>query len=165
MTSFTEVSAAGITDTADGRSVLLLLDDTGIGAIGTEAVQSIAKLFMSRARPADDVAAVRLTHSPKDEAVGDISDAFQRIAEYRGGTLPYFGWETTENALKAVTAIARQVEPLEHRRKVLVCVGARSVCDPYCRSPKTAWSGQAGWRRSGRRPARTSASTWSIRPA
>jgi hypothetical protein len=137
VTSFAEVSAAGISGRADARSVVLLLDDTGIGPTGTLRVQDIARLFMARARPVDDVAVVRLTQH-QDEAVGDLQEALTRIAEYRGGTLPFFGRESIENALKTVATVARELEPLAHRRKNLVCIGARSLCDLYLRQPENS---------------------------
>src|SRR5580704_12170508 len=71
LTSFKEISAAGIDGRQDGRSLVLLLDDTGVGPRGTLVVQNIARLFLSRTRPTDAVAVVRLTHHD-DEAVGDI---------------------------------------------------------------------------------------------
>jgi VWFA-related protein len=136
VTSFTEVSAAGIAGDADGRSVALLLDDT-IGAAGTSIMQSLARLFLSRARPVDAVAVVRLTHR-EDEATGPFLIARDRIDEYRSEALPYFGRETIENALQAVTSISKQLEPIAHRRKVVICLGRRSVCDPYLDVPESS---------------------------
>ena len=57
VTSFTEVSAAGIDGPADARTLVMLLDDTGVGPMATTVVQNIARLFLSRARPVDRVAA------------------------------------------------------------------------------------------------------------
>jgi VWFA-related protein len=136
VTNFAEVSAAGIDGTSDGRSLVLLLDDTGIGRGGTLVVQSIARLFLSRVRPVDAVAVVRLTHHD-DEAVGDVRTAIERINEYQARSLPFFGRETIEESLEAVTRISRQLEAVDHRRKALVCIGRRTLCDLYLPAPQT----------------------------
>jgi VWFA-related protein len=136
VTSFTEVSAAGISGQGDRRSVVLLLNDTGARPTGTLIVPGIARLFMSRARPVDEVAVVRLSQRD-DEAVGDRNQALARIDEYRGGIVPFFGRETIENVLKTVARVSRQLEPLAHRRKNLVCIGPRTVCDIYLPVPKS----------------------------
>jgi len=142
VTHFAEVSAAGISGREDRRSVVLLLDDIGLSPRATQAVQGIARLFMGRARPLDDVAVVRLSHHD-DEAIGDLQEALSRIDGYRSGAFPYFWRETVENALKTVASVARQLESLdEHRRKNIVCIGARNVCDLYLQTPENAmaWS-------------------------
>jgi VWFA-related protein len=133
ITSFSEISVAGINGPSDGRSVVLLLDDT-IGPAGTSIMQSIARLFLSRARPADAVSVVRLTHH-EDEAFGALSVALNRVDEYQSNALPYFGRETIEDALAAVTSISKQVEPA-HRRTAIICIGRREVCDPYLDTPE-----------------------------
>jgi VWFA-related protein len=135
LTGVREVSAAGIEGRSDGRSLVLLLDDTGIGPGGTLPVQNIARLFLSRARPADAVAVVRLTHTD-DEAAGDLQAALDRISEYQARSVPYFGRETIEESLTAVAKISRQLEPIEHRRKALVCIGRRELCDLYLPVPE-----------------------------
>jgi VWFA-related protein len=141
VTSFAEVSAAGISGRDDRRSVVLLLDDIVVSPSLTQAVRGIARLFMGRARPLDDVAVVRLSHHD-DEAVGDLQEALTRIDGYRGGAFPYFWRETVENSLKTVASVAEQLESLEHRRKNVVCIGARNVCDLYLQTPENAmvWS-------------------------
>ena len=134
VTSFSEVSASGIAGQTDGRSVVLLLDDTGVGPTATTIVQNIARAFLSRTRPADTVAVVRLTHHD-DEAVGSLQIALDRVDEYRAKSLPYFGFETVQESLQALTRISAQLEPIEHRRKVVVCIGRRSLCDLYLEDP------------------------------
>src|ERR1700730_10053654 len=135
VTSFTEVSAAGISSSGDSRSVVLLLDDTRVSPIATPLVQYITRLFLSRARAADAVAVVRLTHH-EDEAIGLLPIALDRIDQYRAKTLPYFGLESIEDALKALTKISKQLEPIAHRRTAVVCIGGRSICDPFFAEPK-----------------------------
>jgi len=163
VTSFREVSAAGIAGPADGRSVVLLLDDNAVPLNATTIIQNIARLFMSYARPADAIAAIRLTHR-EDEAAGSVQAAIDRIAEYRAGSLSFFGRDMTDDSLQTVARVARQLEAIEHRRKVLVCVGAREVCDPFFVVPENSliWP---SWRDAMIATARANASVYSVSPA
>jgi VWFA-related protein len=125
--SFTEVVPPG-NPGRDARSVVLLLDDTGVPPELTATVQRIARLFTARVGRDDRLSVVRLNHR-SDEASGDRSVALSRIASYRGGMIPLFGRETIENALGRVASISRQLETFEHRRKVIVCIGSPDVFD------------------------------------
>jgi VWFA-related protein len=109
------------------RSIVLLLDDSGIGAGNTLAIQSIARMFVSRMEAADEFSVVRLNNR-RDEAFGDRLEALMRISEYKSGALPFFGRETVENALKAFARVSRTLEAIEQRRKALVCLGVPAVC-------------------------------------
>jgi VWFA-related protein len=163
VTSFKEVSAAGIASQGDRRWLVLLLDDTGVGASGTIIVQSIARLFVSRARPADAVAVVRLTHQ-EDEAVGPPQIALAKIDDYRARSVPYFGRETIEESLKALTRVSMQLEPIEHRRKAVVCIGRRSLCDLYLEAPQTSLLWPA-WKDALMATARANVSLYVVDPA
>jgi VWFA-related protein len=163
VTSFSEVDAAGISGQADGRSVVLLLDDNAVALSATVIVQNIAKLFMSGARPADTVAVVRLTHR-EDEAAGGLQAALDRIDEYHAGSLSFFGREMRDDSLQTVARVARQLQPVVHRRKVLVCIGNRDVCDPYFLMPENTllWN---SWRDALSAAARANASVYAVSPA
>jgi VWFA-related protein len=126
--SFTEHTALGAFGRSDARSVVLLLDDTGVPPELTTRVQTIARQFIDRMGADDRVSVVRF-NKRGDEIVGDRSIALSRIANYYGGMVPHFGRETFENALTRVTQISRQLEPEQHRRKAIVCIGAPEVFD------------------------------------
>jgi VWFA-related protein len=112
---------------AVARSIVLLLDDSGFGAGNTLPVQQIARMFISRMAPPDEFSVIRLSNR-RDEAFGDRLEALLRIQEYRSDALPFFGRETRENALQMFAKVARTLEPIEHRRKALVCIGIADVC-------------------------------------
>jgi VWFA-related protein len=126
--TFAMVSALGTTDRDDGRSVVLLLDDSSVPIGGTAAMQMIATRMLSPVGKGDEVAVVRL-NMRGDEALGDLKAALFRIGEYRGGMVPFSRRDTPETSLKVVTSISRQVAPVERRRKSIVCVGLPAVCD------------------------------------
>ena len=140
-----------------------MLDDTGIGPTGTIIVQNIARLFLSRVRPADAVAVVRLTHRD-DEAITPLLIARERIDEYRARSVPYFGRETIEESLQALTRMSRELEPIEHRRKAVVCIGRRSLCDLYLEAPENSlvWR---DWRDALSATARANVSLYVVDPA
>jgi VWFA-related protein len=123
--TFDAVAETG--DRLVSRSIVLLLDDSGIGSGNTLAIQTIARTFVARMAAPDEFSVVRMNNR-RDEAFGDRLEALLRISEYRSDTLPFFGRETLENALRAFAKVARTLEAVEHRRKALVCIGAADVC-------------------------------------
>ena len=112
---------------AVSRSIVLLLDDSGVGAGNTLTIQQIARTFVAKMAPQDEFSVIRLSNR-RDEAFGDRLEALLRIQEYRSDAVPFFGRETRENALQAFAKVARTVEAIEHRRKALVCIGVADVC-------------------------------------
>jgi hypothetical protein len=124
--TFTPVLADGLSpDTT--RQLVLLLDDT-LPVAGTPVIQQLANAVLSRSRPDDEVTVVRL-HNDRDEPFGDLDTALTRISGYRAGAVPFQRRGTAERLLKVLTGIARQLETVEHRRKVVVCVGWPNVCN------------------------------------
>ena len=109
------------------RSIVLLLDDSGVGSGNTLAIQTIARTFVARMAAPDEFSVIRL-NSRRDEAFGDRLEALLRISEYRSDALPFFGRETLENALQTFSKVSRTIEAIEHRRKALVCIGVAEVC-------------------------------------
>jgi hypothetical protein len=112
---------------AVARSIVLLLDDSGVGPGNTVPIQQIARMFVAKMAPPDEFSVIRLSNR-RDEAFGDRLEALLRIQEYRSDALPFFGRETRENALQMFAKVARTLEPIEHRRKALVCIGVPDVC-------------------------------------
>src|SRR5215831_17373202 len=125
--TFDAVADAGDGGRGVARSIVLLLDDSGIGAGNTVPVQSIARMFVSRMAPPDEFSVVRLNNK-RDEAFGDRLEALMRISEYKADALPFFGRETVENALKVFAKVWRTLGAIEQRRKALVCIGVPAVC-------------------------------------
>jgi VWFA-related protein len=126
--TFAAVATTGSTRSDDGRSVALLMDDNGIPMAGTHPMRGIAQIMLSLARVGDEVSVVRLS-SRSDEAFGDQATALARIEGYQGGVVPFSRRDSGEYALKMVAKMARTLELTEHRRKLIVCIGVRAVCD------------------------------------
>jgi hypothetical protein len=98
---FTRVDSEADGPGGDGRSVALLLDDTGVNSLGSTAVQQLSKAVLSLARRGDEVSVVRL-HSSNDEAYGDMTEALSRIDGFRGGTRPLVPGELQADALNRI---------------------------------------------------------------
>ena len=126
--TFAHVTVLGSTQPDDARLVTLLLDDVGVPMSGTYPMRSIAQVMLSPAGRGDEVSVVRLS-SRSDEAVGDYQTARDRIDGYHGGVVPFSSRDTPETVLKMIAKIARQLESVDHRRKVILCVGLPAVCD------------------------------------
>ena len=110
------------------RSIVLLLDDSGVGSGNTLAIQSMARVFVAKMTASDEFSVVRLNNR-RDEAFGDRLEALLRISEYRSDALPFSGVQTLENAVQVFAKVSRTIEAIEHRRKALLCVGVSDVCD------------------------------------
>ena len=125
--TFDAVADTGDAGRGVARSIVILLDDSGIGTGNTFSIQSIARMFVSRMAPPDEFSVIRLNNR-RDEAFGDRLEALMRISEYKADALPFFGRETVENALKVFAKVSRTLEAIEQRRKALVCIGVPAVC-------------------------------------
>ncbi len=110
------------------RSIVLLLDDSGVSADLTARVQQIARQFVNRASPGDRIDVVRL-NVRADELTGDVKVGSARIAQYRAGAIPFFGRETLENAMTRIARLSHDLASIEERRKEIVAIGAPGTFD------------------------------------
>jgi VWFA-related protein len=159
ITSFTEVTTADNGRHEDGRSLVLLLDDSA-PPIVPRTVQAIAAEFLSRARPNDIVDVVRL-YRRDDNLSGNLSTAANRVATFVGGSGSFDGQSPADHMLRALTRISRSLQSIPHRRKAIVCIGHLFVCAPYVRSPEDSIVWQS-WRDAIGAAADTHVSLYSI---
>lgn len=125
--TFKAVSASGISDRSDGRTIMIVLDDTGVPAERTVNVQYIARAFLSRTTSADEVSVVRF-NDRSNELARDRSQALSTIADFRAAIVPFEGRATYQDALKLVARLSRTVEG-EDGRKIIACIGSPAVFD------------------------------------
>ena len=130
-----EVTAANVDGGAHHRSMVVMLDDLLIPAMGTTVVQQIARLVVSRADRDDSVAVVRVAHR-EDDAHAPQLMAWARIADYAPGFLAPSPDEATADALNTVARIATEVPPDAFGRTAVVCIGVQTVCNPYVPRPR-----------------------------
>lgn len=160
--TFIEVDADGSRPDR-ARTLVLLLDDSGTSVAGTSVVQAMAERILARMRPVDDVTVVRLNND-RDEPFGDRETAMQRIAGFRGGAVPFQHVATSHRLFRVLTALSKDVESIEHRRKVVVCIGAPGVCnvaEPQPRGYNELWK---PWVTALAATARANVSIYSVMP-
>jgi hypothetical protein len=160
--TFNQIAARGI-GADEERSVVILMDDIGVPISGTRPMRSIAPVLLSPMRPADEIAVVRLSR-PRDEAFGDVESARDRIDSYSGGGVPFSSRDTPEVVLGVVARIAAQLEPIEHRRKALVCLGLPAVCDVRPPAADSTAAFQKAWAAAIAATARTNTSVYLVDP-
>lgn len=160
--TFTEIAARGI-GVDEERSFVILMDDIGVPISGTTPMRLIAPVLLSPMRVADEIAVVRLSR-PRDEAFGDVESARDRIDSYRGGAVPFSTRDTPEVVLGVIARIAAQLEPIEHRRKALICLGLPSVCDVRPPVAGSTASFQKAWVAAISATARTNTSVYLVDP-
>ena len=160
--TFSRVQAHGSGRSDDGRTVAMLLDDTGIPPLGSTAIQQLSKAVLSLAIRGDEVSVVRLNSN--DEAYGDVTEALDRVEAYRGGARPFVLSEAQAGALNRIAAMADQLSVTEGRRKAIVCIGSQMVCDvaePGNDSRQEVWS---AWQRAITATARANVAVYAIIP-
>lgn len=145
LATFREVRGPNPADPDAARTVVLLLDDTGVASTGTQSIQIIAKAFLDMADRQDDVPVVRL-HARDDEPYGDRIAGTERIAAYRGGAVPFAYWSTAGEMLERVASLSQAVAVNSSKRKVLVCIGAGFVCNLNEPDPASPGSFDRRWR-------------------
>ena len=159
--TFTAVSADGVSPDS-ARQMVLLLDDT-LPVSGTPIVQQIAQSILSRARRDDEMTVVRL-HNDRDEPFGDLETAVERISGYRAAAVPFQRRSAADRVFKVLAGVSRQLEAVEHRRKLLVCIGGPNVCnilEPFPPGYAQLW---AGWVSSLAAAARANVALYALMP-
>lgn len=145
LATFGEVRGPARDDPDSARSLVLLLDDTGVSATATQAIQAIARAVISSAAELDDVSVVRL-HARGDEPFGDRLAGESRIREYRGGASPFAYWSAAREVLERIASIAPLVASNTSPRRLIICIGSPEICnlpEPLPTSPRVlelAWN-------------------------
>src|SRR5581483_3911609 len=125
--------------------------------------QAMARAVLSRARVGDEVTVVRLNND-RDEPFGDFETAIARIDAYHAGAVPFQALGTGERAMRVIEAVSRQLEPVEHRRKAVVCIGGPRVCnvlEPVSRGYGLNWQ---AWVRAMAAAARANVAVYAAMP-
>jgi len=126
--TFEEVTPTRGNREDSARSIIVLLDDLAVQAQAAPVIKSAAEVLLRNIPLGDDVAVVRMRNRD-DEPFGDRRLAEARIAEYRTSTDPFVDTSTIEQALDRIGSIASQVESVDGRRKMVVCVGTPVICN------------------------------------
>jgi hypothetical protein len=137
--TFIARSATDRDDDDSGRFMVILLDDVTMPRESVNAVKAIATYLVMQARPTDDLSVIRFRNLD-DEPVGDARAALARISEYEGARVRYDPAGSPEDVLTLIATLSRKLESTGRRRKILVCIGAPSIC-----SVTQPGGGNGGW--------------------
>ncbi|MGE3959206.1 MAG: hypothetical protein AB7H96_21000 [Vicinamibacterales bacterium] len=139
VSTFREFTGPDPRDPDSGRTIVILLDDTGVVPTGTSTIQTIARAIVGNANPRDDMPVVRL-HAKEDEPYGDRIAAEERIAAYRAGSWPFSLWSTNGEVLERVSAVTAGITLNTARRRIILCIGAPFICnlpEPFPSAPRS----------------------------
>ncbi len=140
-----EIETLSFVPASDGRMLVMLLDDAGVPVQGTQAIQYIARGFLTRMRSNDRVSVLRLHGAAGTE--GGRAAASQMIDRYVAGIVPFDKTGTPQHVLETVAAVSRGLLPREderRKRKAIVCIGSQAVCsvpEMMYQDPRGLWVG------------------------
>lgn len=163
LATFSEVSGPDLADPDAARSLVLLLDDAGVAATGTQSIQIVAQAFLEMADRRDDIAVVRL-HAREDEPYGDRLAGLARIRDYRGASVPFAYWSTSGETLDRVATLSQAIAVNSSKRKIVVCIGAGFVCNPSEPDSSSPGNFDRGWRTAVTESAAANASVYALVP-
>jgi len=159
--SLTEVSAdAG---DLDGRLVAILLDDLTVDPMLTVRVKSIARGFVDRMGPRDEIGVVML-NGDSARSTRERAALLDKIDEYLPGVGIGLGGPRGELALDAIADVSAQLADAEHPRKTLVCIGSAFLFNVREPAPSSFGFVRPSWFEALRAAARYNVSVYVIDP-
>jgi hypothetical protein len=142
-TSFTKVELKASGTPEDGRTVIIVLDDTA-AAVATDPVKVLTGSILQTAKPGDRISISRLSNTA-DKIAYDATTVGARLNEYKAGAVPFSTGNTTEDFLQLVARLSGELAQPVHRRKAIVCVGAPGVCSLPARQQNAVGQLWANW--------------------
>lgn len=121
---------------ADGRFVVLVLDNVRTRTELGGRIQAIAMRFANRMGPTDTLSVITLSRGGASTAStpGEVRAAINRFRPAVGESAHSDG-DDIEHGLGMIRSLAQQLAPASHRRKVLVFIGDASMFGPSVPSP------------------------------
>ena len=165
LTNFGHINLTGTKGPNDGRTVALVLDDAGVPAGGTRAIQAIASMFLGAAGPSDAISVIRL-HNAADKWTPGMEGSLARVASYQGAAIPFFPNETPEDFLKMVMRLSDDWQKTMPRRKrAIACIGSSAVCNTAERESTAVRDLYSNWVQALSSAARANTTVYAAVPA
>jgi VWFA-related protein len=153
-------------DAPAARSIVLLLDDRTIAPDLIPRAREIARLFVNRMAPGDQIAIVPL-HGERTEFSGDRARLLRSIDDAH--LFQPAGVERLEDigahVFEMIAALSRQLVERQGGRKIIVGIGAGRLFDTPIPPPTVARSLRAEWTEAMRATASAGAHVYVIDPA
>jgi VWFA-related protein len=116
---------------ADGRFIVLVLDNLRTPVELTSRVQSIARRFADRMQSGDSVSVIGLNAGrASGPGPAEVRAAINRFRGFVGESVRT-GPELVSFGLETIAALAEQMAQAPQRRKVLVFIGSASIFSPH----------------------------------
>ena len=138
---------AAVTPASDerpGRLIVLLLDDAGLPLEMVPRVRDVARRFVTRMSPGDQMAIVMLNGAVM-ESTDDRARLLRTIGDYnvRAGMLRV---ETAgQHVLKTISALSRQLAEAPDQRKTIVAIGSGGLFDRPIPPPQVGYDVRKEW--------------------
>jgi len=159
--SFTEISAdAG---DLDGRLIAILLDDVMVDPVLTVRVKTIARAFVDRMGPRDELGIVKL-NGDSARTTRDRAALLEAIDNYLPGVGVGLDVRWGEHALETIADLSAQFAVAEHPRKTIVCIGSAFLFNLREPAPSAFGFVRPSWFDAVRAAARSNVSVYVIDP-
>ncbi len=163
--TFTAPNAA-VEGPAEGRFIVLVLDNLRTPAELAWRVRSIAVRFIDRMGPADTMTVISMSRgqavSSGDKAA--LKSAVDRFKPAFGDTIRTFD-EDSEHSFRTISELSMQMSKAPHRRKAMVIIGNAATFSPQRPSAVSRDRDLSqGWTQAIRETARQNVSVYAIDP-
>lgn len=161
-TAFSKVELKASGTPEDGRTVIIILDDTA-AAVATDPIKALTISLLQTAKPGDRISISRLSNTA-DKIAYDANTVGARLTDFKAGTVPFSTGNTTEDYLQLVARSAGELTQPAHRRKAIVCIGAPGVCSIPARQQNAVGPLWANWVNAMSALAKTNSSVYAFMP-
>jgi VWFA-related protein len=134
VSTFAEVNADNLAPQDDGRFVVLLMDDLATHPMYATRIKQVAHAFADRMGRRDVVSVIFINGggSTATTSKAQVHAAIDKFKPF--GTPPATMRAVAEHAIETIGDLSKQLVKLQHRRKVLVCIGPATHFNPALRA-------------------------------
>jgi VWFA-related protein len=148
-----------------GRSIVLILDDVTLAPVLVPRARDVARRFVNRMSPGDQMAIVRL-NGASHEITGDRPGLLRIIDAYNVQATGVMRLDTLgEQVLKTIASLSRELTEPADRRKTIVAIGAAWLFDTPIPPPTVGRDLRAEWTDAMRAMASANVTLYVIDPA
>ncbi len=141
--TFAEASTDARTSIDDGRFIVLLLDDYSTHPQFTQRIKAVASGFVDR-MGAKDVMSVVLLNGGSSVTTNRPAELRAAIARTKGyGKAALSPMSSSRLAMDNIASLSTQLAKIAHRRKVIVCIGPATTCNPQTHDGSQSEAGVA----------------------
>jgi VWFA-related protein len=157
------VTFATPSDAEEGRTIVLLLDDTAVGHLAVPRIRETARHFVNRLSSGDRMAIASLNDS-RMEITDDRSRLLRAIDSYNVRGVPTRYDVAGEQVLTTIATVSRQIAETGPGRKAIVALGSAGLFDLPIPPPQIGRNLRPEWLNAMRASAAAHVSLYVIDP-